>query len=113
MRTPEVDYVSLTDSAESDPKIIPQSIPLSHTISPTPPTPLHQSQFHQHPNWEKLLLNHYIITLTLSTNSLELNVSLQTTDTGEVLTTTALLNSGATSQFIPILWSNITSPPNC
>jgi Retroviral aspartyl protease len=41
-----------------------------------------------------------LIGRTGSTNSLELSVSLQTTDMGEVLTTTALLDLGATSQFI-------------
>jgi hypothetical protein len=36
----------------------------------------------------------------LSSNSFELNVSMQTTDTGEVHTTCALLDSGATGLFV-------------
>jgi Retroviral aspartyl protease len=96
----EDNFISLTDSAENNSKTIPQPIPLPHTTMPTPPILSHQSQFHQHPNWEKHLPNCYIIVSTISANPLKLNVSLQTTDTGEVLMTTALLDSGATNQFI-------------
>jgi hypothetical protein len=96
----EDNFISLTDSAESNSKAIPQSIPLPHTTMLTPPIPSHQFQFHQHPNWEKCLPDHYVVMSTISTNSLKPNVSLQTTDMGEVLTPTALLNLGATSQFI-------------
>jgi Retroviral aspartyl protease len=94
------DSISLTESAENGSKTIPQPIPILQTTSLTPPITLHHSQFCQHPKWEKCVPDHYIVTSTDSTNSLELSVSLQTTNTGVVLTPTALLDLGATSQFI-------------
>ena len=51
------------------------------------------------PKWEQWLPEHYIVAANPSTNSFELRVSIQTTDTGETHATTALLDSGATGLF--------------
>jgi Retroviral aspartyl protease len=57
------------------------------------------SRFHRRPNWEKRLPNRFVVASAISDNSLELIV-LQTTDTGEVFLTAALLDCGATDKFI-------------
>jgi hypothetical protein len=50
--------------------------------------------------WERKLPKCYIISAIPSQNSIELPVQVQTTDTGEVLDPKALLDCGATGQFI-------------
>ena len=65
-----------------------------------PPAPSHRWK----PNWEKCVLNHLVID-TLDEkegccHSLTLKIELQTMDTGESKSVTALLDSGATGMFI-------------
>jgi hypothetical protein len=50
--------------------------------------------------WEKRLPECYIVAANPSSNSFELEISIQTTDMGEVHTTAALLDSGATGLFM-------------
>lgn len=55
---------------------------------------------HHHPKWEKCLLEQYIVTSNPGANLLELEISMQTTNTGEIHSTKALLDSGATGMFL-------------
>jgi len=52
------------------------------------------------PKWEQQLPKHYVLAATSSERSLNLDIVIQTTNTGEVHTVSALLNSGATGLFI-------------
>ena len=52
-----------------------------------------------HPKWERRLPERYIVAVNPSTNSFELQVSIQTTDTSKMHATTALLDLGATGLF--------------
>jgi Retroviral aspartyl protease len=58
------------------------------------------SRFHRCPNWEKHLPDCFVVASAISDNSLKLSIALQTTDTGEVFSTAALLDCGATDKFI-------------
>ena len=74
--------------------------PQSYPPKADPPTP----SCKQKPNWEKRILNHLVID-TLDEKegrrrSLTLKIELQTTDTAETKSVTALLDSGATGMFI-------------
>src|SRR5277367_5244952 len=90
------DSVSSTDDTSDDIKAI--------LTSPTP-----RNRFRNRPNWEKRLPERYIVAANPSTNSFELPISMQTLDTGEILTTNALLDSGTTDLFISSdLWHDIT-----
>jgi hypothetical protein len=64
------------------------------------PTVLSCSQLPYRAKWEKRLSKCYIIAANPSSNSFKLKISIQTTDTGEVHTTTALLDLGATGLFM-------------
>jgi hypothetical protein len=64
------------------------------------PPVLSRSQLPRRARWEKRLPERYIVAANPSSNSFELNISIQTTDTGEVHTTAALLDSGATGLFM-------------
>lgn len=81
---PESDSTSLTDLNET------KAIPM------TPPSRL---QLRRRPKWEKRLPERYVVASNPSSNSFELGVSIQTTDTGEVRSMRALLDSGATGLF--------------
>jgi hypothetical protein len=109
----ELDLTSSTDSAENDVKVVPQPPPPVHislTVGPTFVTMpmssplsfanLRSSRFCQCPNWEKNLPDHFVVASAISDNSLRLSIVLQTTDTGEVFLTAALLDCGATDKFI-------------
>ena len=80
------------------------SIPLTDTPADdlkdilTPSTP--RNHCRRCPKWEKRLPECYIVALNPSSNSFELLISMQTLDTGEVLSTTAFLDSGATDLFV-------------
>jgi hypothetical protein len=50
--------------------------------------------------WEKRLPKRYIVAMNPGLNSFELKISIQTMDTGEVHTTAALLDLGATGMFM-------------
>jgi len=52
------------------------------------------------PKWEWQLPRHYVLAATPSERSLNLDIAIQTTDTGEVHAVSALLDSGATGLFI-------------
>jgi hypothetical protein len=58
------------------------------------------SQLPRRAKWEKRLPECYIIAANPSSNSFELKIPIQTTDTGEVHTTAVLLDSGATGLFM-------------
>jgi hypothetical protein len=64
------------------------------------PTVPSRSQLPRRAKSEKRLPECYIVAANPSSNSFELKISIQTTDTGEVHTTTALLDSGATGLFM-------------
>ena len=68
------------------------------SLSPTPTSPFcPKSQ----PEWERQLLPKFIIAATEGkTNSLKLMVELETTDTAEIKSTSALVDCGATREFI-------------
>ena len=64
------------------------------TLIPSPPKK-------QKPKWEKALPEKFTIATTEGTpNSLNLKVEIETTDTAEKKTITALVDSGATGEFI-------------
>ena len=67
---------------------------------PCPPPQPHLSRCLK---WEKRLPKCYIMAANPGSNSFELEVSIQTTDTGEMHATTALLDLGATGLFVNIL----------
>ncbi|KIJ50568.1 hypothetical protein M422DRAFT_245186 [Sphaerobolus stellatus SS14] len=54
----------------------------------------------ERPTWERRLPTNYVLAATPSSKSLSLKVSVQTTDTGEVFSTPALVDCGATGQFM-------------
>lgn len=65
--------------------------------SPPSATPLKKSRI---PKWESKLPKRFVISATPSARSLNLKVQIQTTDTAELFSTSALLDSGATGLFI-------------
>jgi hypothetical protein len=86
----KLNSISSTDTIANDSKAI-----------PTPPNALKpRSRFRNHPKWERRLPECYVISSTPSSNSLELEVSMQTLDTVEVVASPALLDCGATGLFI-------------
>ena len=60
------------------------------------------------PKWEWWLPKHYVLAVNPSERSFNLDVAIQTTNTGEVHTVFALLDSGATGLFIDpeFMWWN-------
>jgi hypothetical protein len=64
------------------------------------PTVPSRSQLPHCVKWEKQLPECYMVATNPSSNSFELKISIQTTDTGEVHTTATLLDSGATGLFM-------------
>src|SRR5215216_547458 len=70
--------------------------PTSQIVTPTPA----RIARIRVPKWERQLPKRYVLATTPGPKSLNLKVELQTTDTGDVLTTDALLDSGATGMFI-------------
>jgi len=70
----------------------------SSAIHPIPGSPpLHPKRI---PKWEQRLPRCYVLAATPSERSLNLDIAIQTTDTGEVHAVSALLDSGATGLFI-------------
>ncbi|KIJ39171.1 hypothetical protein M422DRAFT_258062 [Sphaerobolus stellatus SS14] len=59
-----------------------------------------KTPFYRHPTWERRLPTTYVLATTPSSKSLSLKVSVQTTDTGEVFAMPALVDCGATGQFM-------------
>src|ERR1700678_4128207 len=65
--------------------------------SPTPTSPLRPNS---RPKWERKLLSKFIVAATEGTaNSLKLKVELETTDTAEIKSTNALVDSVTTSNY--------------
>jgi len=62
------------------------------------------------PKWEQQIPKHYVLAATPSERSLNLDIAIQTTDTGEVHAVSALLNSGATGLFIDPEFGVMKSP---
>ncbi|KAG5722774.1 hypothetical protein E4T56_gene7985 [Termitomyces sp. T112] len=52
------------------------------------------------PAWERHLPHHYVVASTSSTNSLKLQVEIETMDTQQIQSVAALLDSGATGLFL-------------
>jgi hypothetical protein len=69
--------------------------PVEHVQIAPKPTPRRRV-----PKWEHRLPKRYVVASMPGPKSLHLKVELQTTDTGEVLATNALLDCGATGLFI-------------
>ena len=83
----ESDSISSTDSTKDDAHDVPNLRPPS-------------SRFRRRPKWEKRLPKRFVVAATPGSNSLELGIAIQTTDTGATHTTKALLDCGATDLFI-------------
>ena len=64
----------------------------THRTHPFPPICL--------PRWEQRLPQKYMIASTPSANSLDIKVEIVTTDTQEIMSIKALIDSGATRLFI-------------
>ena len=64
----------------------------THWTRPSPPIRL--------PRWERRLPRKYVIASTPSANSLDIKVEIVTTDTQEIMSIKALIDSGATGLFI-------------
>jgi len=62
-----------------------------YTLSPDSP-PIQPKRI---PKWERRLPRRYVLAATPSERSLNLDVAIQTTDTGDVHAVSALLDSGA------------------
>src|SRR5271155_6177601 len=72
---------------------IPESLPI-----PIPPFPQYPAS---RPKWEKTLLSKFIIAATEGNpTSLKLKIELETTNTAEVKSANALVDCGATGEFI-------------
>ena len=84
------------DLTESDPF---PATTINETKAIPPPSPC-RSQLPRHPKWEKRLPERYIVATTPSSKSLEIPISMQTTDTGAVLSMKGLLDCGATDLFM-------------
>jgi len=56
------------------------------------------------PRWERRLPKKYVLAATPSAKSLSIKVELQTTDTAEVKSSLALIDSGATGKFLDKKW---------
>jgi hypothetical protein len=87
-----VDKVYKSNSISSADSIVDNS-----QAVPTPNPPCLHAR--RHPRWERQLPKCYVIALSLSTKSFELDIAMQTTDTGEVFALKALLDCGATDLF--------------
>ncbi|KAF8232770.1 hypothetical protein L208DRAFT_1560705 [Tricholoma matsutake] len=91
VESPENESISVT-APRSDPLKLAEDVP-ALPISPSAPCPKIKS-------WERKLPRKYIVASTPSAHSLNLAIELQTTDTGQILGVSALLDSGATGLFI-------------
>jgi hypothetical protein len=89
----ELNAISSTSPIVNDSKAIPITPNLVN-----PPKPC--SRFRNCPKWERRLPERYVISSTPSLNSLELDVLMQTLDTGKVVASPALLDCGATGLFV-------------
>ncbi|KAF8229488.1 hypothetical protein L208DRAFT_1480523 [Tricholoma matsutake] len=88
---PENESISVT-APLSDPSKLAKDVP-ALPISPSTPCPKIKS-------WERKLPRKYIVVSTPSAHSLNLVIELQTTDTGQILGVSVLLDSGVTGLFI-------------
>ncbi|KAF8218609.1 hypothetical protein L208DRAFT_1480051 [Tricholoma matsutake] len=91
VESPENESISVTVPL-SDPSKLAEDVP-ALPISLSAPHPKIKS-------WEHKLPCKYIVASTPSTHSLNLAIELQTTNTGQILSVSALLDSGVTSLFI-------------
>jgi transposase InsO family protein len=83
------------ETIETIDKVVPNFEPLP----PTTPTSPFRSDIR--PKWERKLPSRFVVAATEgTTNSLKLKVELETTDTAETRSTNALVDSGATGEFI-------------
>ena len=83
------------ETIETIDKVVPNFEPLP----PTTPTSPFRSDIR--PKWERKLPSKFVVAATEgTTNSLKLKVELETTDTAETRSTNALVDSGATGEFI-------------
>ena len=73
---------------------LPASLPCKATQNPIP-TVRPQLQA-----WERRLLKHYVVATTPGPKSLTIKVEIQTMDTVEIKSGPALINCGATGQFM-------------
>jgi len=86
------------ENPESNSSYSPEPGNDSSAIHPIPDSPpLHPKCIHK---WEQQLPKHYVLAATPSKRPSNLDVAIQTTDTGEVHAVSALLDSGATGLFI-------------
>jgi Aspartyl protease len=80
-----------SDEATPIPPVLPPTPPL--TPPPTPPRA-------RLPHWERRLPKKYTLSSANTTNSIDLDIVLETTDTKDIVSVKALLDSGATGSFI-------------
>jgi len=81
----------INENPESNSSYSPEPGNYSSAIHPIPDSP---------PLHPKCIPKHYVLAATPSERLLNLDIAIQTTDTGEVHAVSALLNSGATGLFI-------------
>jgi hypothetical protein len=89
-----------TDSARSSAK---------SSLSPTPPCPCSPPK----KKWEKCLPKQYVIAASPSPNSLDLDIEIETTDTGIKRAVKALVDCGATGQFMDKNWARSNKITTC
>jgi len=70
---------------------------ISVNVAPKLPSPIPYSKL---PKWEYRLPRKYVVASSPGSKSLTVKVGIQTTDTGELHSTSALVDCGATGQFI-------------
>jgi transposase InsO family protein len=81
---------------------------------PQTPAIVREIHYVRRANWEKRLPSKYIVASTPSANSLEVEVTIESTDTGKPHSLVALLDSGATGIFLDTEWvraNDITTRP--
>jgi len=88
----------INENPESNSPYSPEPGSDSSALHPIPDSPpLHPKCI---PKWEQQLPRRYVLAATPSERSLNLDIAIQTTDTGDVHAVSALLDSGATGLFI-------------
>jgi transposase InsO family protein len=85
----------------------------SEVVRTTEPPPMIVPRYRL-PRWEKRLPRRYIVASTPNDNSLEVEAQIETLDTGVTRSLKALIDSGATGQFMDKAWArsnNISTRP--
>jgi hypothetical protein len=79
-------------------------------VPDTPPSPLRRPRI---PRWERRLPRWFVIASTPSTNSLDISIEVETTDTNVKHATKALVDCGATGLFMDTQWAQDNNITTC